>query len=803
MRTKVSLFLVVIIPQLVSSQLFVNSALDLGIEHTFNSVVHYGAGVSFFDFDNDGWDDITLFRNNDSARFYKNMGGYFELLPSAVYVPERAAQIIWVDYDNDGDYDFFLSTYNSGQCRLFQNDGNFGFTDVTLSAGLIGLNTANYGVSFGDYDKDGDLDFYLCRYYKEGDTLNPLITNALYRNNGDGTFTNVTTLAGVGNGARPSFMGIWLDYNNDSYPDLYVINDRGLWINTMYRNNGDGTFTDVTQATNTAMQYGLAADDPMSATFADFDNDGDNDIFASNSGVSTTPARLLVANNGVFSEQAAIRNVNLYEWAWGSTFIDVDNDTWQDLYVTTGKIANTSSSEVRSYLFMSNAGVNFTDAPQNFSNPSEHIAASYGVAKGDVNNDGFADLMVLNAKGFNSFLWVNSGTSTNNYIKVTLEGTISNRMATGSWIRVYAGGNTYSFYTRCGENYCGQNSQHHIFGMGQHESIDSITVTYLSGITDVYYDLDVDEHYYFTEGETLLFAIDSPQQVTICEGNQYVLSAPAFSTYQWNTGDTTQTISAASSGLYYLSAENQYGHIYYSDTIEVLVMDAVYAAHVAFDLDCFESQNGAISLSVFNQTQNFEVNWSNGETGLELIGLSAGTYSYVYTDEFGCSYEADAYIQQPSQIIIFAESTPQTNFQLGSIQILAIGGEPPYSYFIDGNLIGIMPLDTVAGDYEISVVDANGCEQALMINIAYIDYSGISNIDSDLIGVYPNPNSTGIFEFYGFKSDEIIGVYDLTGRQIAFEIDNNNLKLNPEFKGVAQLIITKEGAQYTIRIIVL
>jgi hypothetical protein len=708
-----------------------------------------------------------------------------------------------VDYDNDGDYDFFLSTYNSGQCRLFQNDGNFVFTDVTLSSGLFGLTSANYGASFADYDKDGDLDLYLCRYYKEGDTLNPLIPNALFRNNGNGTFTNVTVQAGVGNGARPSFMGVWLDYDDDTYPDLYVINDRGLWINTMYRNNGDGTFSDVTQATNTAMQYGLAADDPMSATFADFDNDGDNDIFASNSGVSTTPARLLVANNGVFSEQAAIRNVDLYQWAWGSTFIDVDNDTWQDLYVTTGKIANTNNAEVRSYLYMSNAGVNFTDSPQLFVNPSQHIAASYGVAKGDVNNDGFADLMVLNAKGFNSFLWVNSGTAANNFIKVTLEGTISNRMAIGSWIRVYAGGNTFSFYTRCGENYCGQNSQHHIFGMGEYESIDSITVTYLSGIMDVYYNLDVNENYYFTEGETLLFAIDSPQQVIICAGNQYVLSAPEFSTYQWNTGDTTQTISAASSGLYYLTASNQFGHIYYSDTIEVLVMNPVYVEDVTTDLNCFESQDGTIALSIFNQTQNFEVTWSNGDTGMELSELSAGTYSYLYSDEFGCTFEGLVSIEQPGQIVVFYQSTPQTTSQLGSIQLLATGGQPPYSYFIDGILIGAMPLDTVAGTYSITVVDAFGCSNTILVNVGFVDLNMIINYVQDGGFVYPNPNTTGIFEFHGFETDEIIGVFDLAGRQISFELDKNSLKLNPQFKGVAQLIITKEGAQYTIRIIVL
>jgi hypothetical protein len=801
MRALVLSIFFIVFTQSALSQMFVNNASELGINHTLNSFVHWGAGVSFFDFDNDGWDDITLIQQGDSAYFYKNMGGYFELLPSLVHVPGRATQIIWVDYDNDGDNDFFLSTFDAGQCRLYQNNGSFEFTDFTLTAGLIGLTTANYGASFADYDKDGDLDLYLCRYYMEGDPLNPLNTNALYRNNGNGTFTNVTIAAGVGNGIRPSFMAVWLDYNSDSYPDLYVINDRGLWINTMYRNNGDGTFSDATQGTNTAMQYGPTADDPMSATFADFDNDGDNDIYASNTGGTTTPARFLVANNGAFTEQAAIRNVNLFQWAWGATFIDADNDSWQDLYVTTGKIIEQSSSEVRSYLYISNAGVNFTDSPQNFSN-ANHIAASYGVAKGDVNNDGFADLMVLNAKGFNSFLWLNSATSENNYIKVTLEGTLSNRMAIGSWIRVYSGGNTYSYYTRCGENYCSQNSQHHIFGLGTNTSVDSITVTYLSGITDVYYDVQVNEHHFFTEGETLVFQLSDFVDTTICENNTFELLAPEFSSYLWSNGATTQSIVVSESGSYSLTALNEFGHVYNSDTIEIVVMNPVYISQTTSDLTCFGANNGSALLEITNQTDNYEIVWSNGSNSLTQNDLPAGSYTYIYSDEFGCSFEGSLFIDQPSEILIFSETTHQTSLDVGSIQILAIGGVPPYTYFVNGSPMNANPLDTLAGTYDVLVVDANGCESSVIVVVSYEDLSGITQFDNEDFGIFPNPTKNKEVQFFGFREADIVGLFDIQGRAIGYSIRDNTFSIHAEFTGVAQLVFDREGVKYTIRIVV-
>jgi hypothetical protein len=781
------------------AQSFVQSSTPLGIQHSLNTQVHWGAGVSFFDFDNDGLDDITLLMLADSARFYKNMGGYFQLLPSFVYVPGRATQIIWVDYDNDGDNDFFLSTFGVDQCRLFNNNGNMQFTDVTISSGLFGLTSDNYGASFADYDKDGDLDMYLCRYYGEGNPNNPLLVNRLFRNNGNGTFTDVTVTAGVGDGIKPSFFGAWFDYNNDTWPDLYVINDRGQWDNTFYRNNGNGTFSNVTAQTNTAM----VGDDPMSATFEDFDHDGDNDFYSTNTGGSTHQARFLVAQaNFAFTEEAVSRNVNNAHWAWGSTFIDVDNNTWQDLYVTTGTIGTNTMFEVRNYLYMSQNGLFFVDSPQLFSG-SSHVAASYAVAKGDINNDGFADMVVCNAKGFASWLWLNTATSDNNYIKVTLEGTLSNRMAIGSWIRVYADGNVYSYYTRCGENYCSQNSQHHIFGMGQNQIIDSISVTYLSGITDVYYNLDVNQHYYFTEGETLAFDLDSPSQTTICQGMSVELTAPTFTSYNWSNGANTQSISITESGSYSLTAINQFGHIYYSDTVQIDVMNPVYIEESINDVNCFGAANGSIELIIVNQTDNYSLEWSTQDSTTTLENLSAGIYNYFYEDEFGCTFEGTVNIDQPSEILIFTDVNSETSFQLGSIQVLAAGGEPPYMYSLNGQNMTSNPMDVASGTYQVSVIDQNGCEVSTSVTVGFIDFTGISSFNGLEIGVYPNPTYNNEIMYFGFSKDEIVGLFDVSGRQIPYEIDDAIIYFDSGFKGVAQLIFTKDGVQYAIRIIVL
>ena len=155
-RITITITLVLVV-QCYHAQNFVNIAPSIGIYHSVNTNLLYGGnGVCFFDFDNDGWDDITFIQENDSILFYKNVNGDFSLIPSFVFNPGQTRQVLWVDYDNDGDNDLFITATN-GLARLLNNDGLFNFTDVSIAAGLSGFNTNNFGVSFGDYDRDGHV----------------------------------------------------------------------------------------------------------------------------------------------------------------------------------------------------------------------------------------------------------------------------------------------------------------------------------------------------------------------------------------------------------------------------------------------------------------------------------------------------------------------------------------------------------------------------------------------------------------------------------------------------------------------
>ena len=205
--------------------------------------------------------------------------------------------MLWVDYDNDLDYDLFVTTENMPEI-LYNNDGNFNCTDVTQFAGLYGLPAVSEGISFGDLNNDGFLDFFLCRYMEIGDTNDISHINLLFMNNGDGTFTDKTVATEIGNEIAPSFQGVWLDYNKDGWQDIYVINDKPFDANYLYKNNGDGTFTDMADSAGA----GLMLNDPMSNTVGDFDNDSDLDIYMSNVGNLSTEGKLLVNNNdGTFN----------------------------------------------------------------------------------------------------------------------------------------------------------------------------------------------------------------------------------------------------------------------------------------------------------------------------------------------------------------------------------------------------------------------------------------------------------------------------------------------------------------------
>lgn len=463
---------------------FNNEAQELGIEVLCGNTL-FGNGISFFDYDNDGWDDITIATaNGDPIRFFKNINGNY--VEQSLNIPNnnwKNKQINWVDIDNDGDNDLFVTSDNQIN-RLFENLGNMVMTDITSSSGMLNEVLITYGASWGDYNNDGYLDVFL----SNRDTLIP---NVLYKNNGNNTFTIVNNEAGLINTGMLSFCSAFIDYNKDGYQDIYVANDKVQYPNTMYKNNGDGTFTEVGSLTGTDITI-----DAMSVTVEDFDSDGWTDIYVTNDIVGN----VFLKNNGdgTFSNIATSTNTTMNSVAWGAVFLDAENDGDLDLYVSAehdGSVMGYLSSA-----FYNNEGDQFD--LDNSAVPDDY-AISYSNAIGDVDNDGLAEVIVNNINHNNIFLWKNNSSSIANWLKVKLEGTISNRNGIGSLIEISVDGEKQFRYTCLGEGYLSQNSASEIFGLGEASVIDYVKVNWLSGIEDIYYDIPINQSLKIVEGSSL------------------------------------------------------------------------------------------------------------------------------------------------------------------------------------------------------------------------------------------------------------------------------------------------------------
>ncbi len=716
------LLTILVVPRQISGQMYIDQATALNILAITNSD-EYGNGVSTYDFDEDGLDDITLCTNQGNMFFYKNLGGTFSLQPFNIYGAGNTRHLIWADYDNDGDLDIFLTTYE-GQVKLFQNN-NWTFSDVTLAAGLPLMTAKFYGASFGDYDRDGYLDLYICVYdFTTSNPPEPWALNYLYRNNGDGTFSDVTVSSGIISPPAVSFQSVWLDYNNDNWPDLHVINDR-IWANKLFKNNGDGTFTDVT----VEAQMEFPFNDVMTNTVGDMNNDGYLDVFMTNTGTPTRPTLLCVNNgDGTFTESAAEYGVQVFYNSWGGIWIDADNDGWQDLYFTT-------SDNTHNYFFLNNEGNSFTSAQNLISTVTSPDC--YVVAKGDFNNDGYSDMVVKSRSPNRQLVLMNTG-GANDFIRMTLRGTISNLQAIGSWIRVYENDLQLSEFTLCGETYLGQNSQHKIFGLAQSDGfVDSVMVTYPSGHTDVYYNLPVDSAYQFTEGETYQVSIQSDLGPSVCFGEIIQLDAGIHHSYLWNTGDTTRFLQASTSGTYIVTATNPYG-IQATDSAEITVNPIPLISPSITQIDCHGNATGKVTL--FNQT-GIEVEtvlWSNGMTGALINGLGAGEYLYTYTDVNNCFVNGSITLFDPSELLVFAETFPET-FGMGNGMILVnvFGGTPPYELFLNTEPVGTSIPGLTAGSYVLEAYDNNLCLKQVNVDIDLVLADHRQIFES--VKIYPNP----------------------------------------------------------------
>jgi len=435
---------------------------EIGTAYSYGTST-WGGGVSFADFDNDGWDDLT-FASEEGTEIYflKNNDGIFNSISlNGISNTFKTKQVIWVDYDNDGDQDFFVTGFE-GVNKFYKNDGDMNFTDISSTIGFFQTDLFTYGVSFADMDNDGDLDAFISNRDGVADDQR----NYLYRND-EGTYIDITASAGLSMSSHLSFCSIIFDYNNDGFQDIYISNDKPDNLNILYKNNGDGTFDDVSEYSGAGI--GINA---MTTTIGDYNNDGWFDIYITN----TPEGNELLRNNGdgTFTNVAEATATTFNSVGWGAVFLDADSDGLLDSYVSSDFDGSVGSFLSAAFYHQQNNETFII--PENIGFQDD-TRKSYTNAIGDIDNDGKPDIVVGNDIEPN-FLWANTTVNENNWLKVKLEGVISNRDGIGNTIEINIDGQSQYRYTLAGEGYLSQNSFYEFFGMGNATEVDYVKVTW-------------------------------------------------------------------------------------------------------------------------------------------------------------------------------------------------------------------------------------------------------------------------------------------------------------------------------------
>lgn len=630
----------------IQGQTFTDIASDYGLDEIINLTGNFGTGVSFFDFNDDGWDDLTIGTHDSPIRFYTNVDGELQetTLSGISLVNKEIKQFTWVDFDNDGDYDFTVGFWDEPY-RFYQNNGDMSFTQLNPTVtGITPEFTANGNITWGDYDLDGDLDVYLGKT-SAGASGNfeedyPFM-NRLYRNDGNAEFTDVTIEAGVSDGIGITYGVVWWDYNEDGWPDLFVANDK-QYENGLYMNNGDGTFTDMSAESGLGVVM-----DAMCASPADYDNDGDLDMYVTN---THNPAyengnALFNNNNGVFQNVAAQTGSNHSVFqCWGGSWLDYDNDGWQDLYIATIELwPNYPGMNV---VYKNNSDGTFSKANTQVE-LSNHANEGYSNAVGDLNNDGFPDIISHTEAPYAPSLLLNSG-GDNNWLKVNLEGVVSNRDAIGSTIRCYTDGLRQTKYTHCGENYMGQHSGTKLFGLAEAEIIDSLVVKWPNGHIDRFYNIDPNQTLHILEGSSIDIDLSLSGVEFICPEEELSISVPGYEDITWSTGQSSSSLSISEEGIYYAAVETSVGEIL-SDSLQVILSEIPFVIEEVENISCPDANDGTVNLFL-EDAADLSVEWSDGSESTYRSNLESGYYFYAAANIHGCVYQGMIQIEDADEL---------------------------------------------------------------------------------------------------------------------------------------------------------
>ena len=494
------------------------------------------AGLALFDYDGDGYIDV-YFLNGAPLRgtkveapprnaLYRNEGGW-----KFTDVTEEAGVgdvgfglgVAVGDYDNDGNQDLFLNNY--GPNVLYRNNGDGSFSDVTEEAGVRGGPQVGAGASFLDVDGDGDLDLYVANYVNfTYDTHRvhledgfpryvsprayPPAPDLLYRNNGDGTFTDVSMESGIGEHAGSGMGMVCADFDKDHDTDIFVLND--VAGNFFFKNDGSGRFEEAGLLAGAAYNgYGDGVGS-MGIDCGDYDNDGRLDFFMT-SYQAEMPVLYKNLGNGILADVTLRTRAGDGSFPfvnWGTGLVDFDNDGDRDLFIACGHLQDnvdlyddTSAYHVRNIVLM-NADcekfVNVSDANGGGVLPE---LSSRGAAFDDLDNDGDVDVVILNSRREPTILR-NDLTSENHWIQIRLRGVSTNRDGVGAQVTVVAGDLSQLDEVHSGRGYQSHWGTRLHFGLGKQDRIDRVEVRWIGGGVDVLENIEVDQLLTITEGTT-------------------------------------------------------------------------------------------------------------------------------------------------------------------------------------------------------------------------------------------------------------------------------------------------------------
>ncbi len=493
---------------------FVDSTIAAGLDfsHSFASETMGGlvsAGVAVGDYNGDGWLDVFLAQGDTGgSKLFENrsQGGSYSFadVTAAAGVAgensDKASGPAFVDYDGDDDLDLFIGSVDNTPMRVFSNLGNGSFADVTATSGLADIvRENNIGMSFGDYDQDNDLDLFVGHWTFTENELPSGSTQHLWRNNGDGTFSDVSEPTLVSDSIIEetndyTFTPTFADIDNDGDPDLLVVADNTT--SQVLINDGDvgGGLHTFSYATDRDV---ITDDAGMGSSVADFDNDGDLDWFVSsislgdsdndrpteqdNAGFNLSGNRFYRnEGNGVFTDQTDAAGVRKGYWGWGSCAADFNNDGYLDIFHVNGMDEPNTNAylEDPSRLFINNGDGSFTEYAEPLG--LDDRKSGRGVSCFDGDQDGDIDILIANNRD-TVRLFRNDGGNQLNYLNIELRSSAPNTRAVGARIYVTSVGITQLREIHTGNNYVSQNPAEQHFGLSDATQVDTIRVVWPDG----------------------------------------------------------------------------------------------------------------------------------------------------------------------------------------------------------------------------------------------------------------------------------------------------------------------------------